>query len=68
MKLLKGELRDKIYSNAYAKVVKHAPWNTPVRKQIEKNFGWWRWDNDGLIWLKIFNTRWNIRNDLNETD
>ena len=65
MKLIKGELKDKIWDDVYGKVFEHAPWNSPVSQQIRKNLGWW---DDDLFRLKIDNPRWNIRDDLNETD
>ena len=66
MKLIKGELKSKILNDVDDKVVEHAPWDSPVRNQIRKNFGWW--DGDSLIMLKIYNPKVNIRNDLDETD
>ena len=67
MKLIKDELDNKIWSNVYDKVLEHAPWNSPVREQIRKNFGWWE-DDSSLIRLKIYNPKFNIRNYLDETD
>ena len=66
MKLIKSELDAKVCADVRAKVLKHAPWDSPVRNQIRKNFGWW--DGDSLIMLKIYNPKVNIRNDLDETD
>ena len=65
MKLLKEELKDKIYFNVYGKVLKHAPWNSPVRWQIRKKIGW-RDGGDNSIRLKIDNQKFNIMNDLDE--
>ena len=67
MKLIKGELKDKILKDVHIKVLKHAPWDTPVYKQIRKNIGWWN-DNDGLFRLKIRNPKLNIRRNLDETN
>ena len=68
MKLIKGELSDKVLKGVRIKVRKHPPYALPVRKQIEKNFGlWWNGDDD-LLRLKIYDPKLNIRNDLDETD
>ena len=65
MKLIKSELRDKIYSNVSDKVQEHVvPLDNPARNQIEKNLG--LWSDDDLIWLKILNPKVNIMSDLNE--
>ena len=66
MKLLNKKLRYKILNNVYDKVVEHAPHDNPVRRQIEKNLGWW-WNGDGLIRLKVRSPQSNIGNDLDET-
>ena len=56
----------KLCGDAYNKVNEHAQWNSPVSKQTRKNFGLVR--NDNLIRLKVLRLKWNIGNDLNETD
>ena len=65
MKLI-NKIKDKIWDDVYGKVFEHAPYDSPVRKQIKKNLGvvW----NDNFIVLKIRNQKDNIGNDLNETD
>ena len=65
MKLIKGELRDRRMNDAIDKVQKRSPWDSPVRKQIRKNFGLW---DDDLITLKIRNPKLNIRRNLDETN
>ena len=65
MKLINKELKGKIWADVHGKVVKHAPYGSPVRKQIGKNIG--MWGDDGLFRLKIDNLKLNIGNDLNET-
>ena len=67
MKLIKDELKNKIWNDVRDKVLEHSPCGSPVRNQIRKNFGLWRWD-DSLIRLKIRNPKWNIIGDLDETD
>ena len=66
MKLIKKKLNDKLCGDAYNKVFIPAPSDSPIRKQIKKNLGvvW----NDNLIWLKVRNPQWHVRNDLDETD
>ena len=66
MKILKGELYDNILKDVSYKVRKPAPFGSPVRRQIAKNFGL-VWSDDNLIRLKIYNPKDNIGNDLNET-
>ena len=66
MKLLKDELDDKIVCVVVSKVIKHSPYGSHVRDQIKKNIGWW--GDDGLIRLKVRNSQWHIRNDLDETN
>ena len=65
MKLINRELKNKIWEDVYDKVREHVPHYSPVREQIEKNLGWHR--GDDLFGLKIYNPKWNIGNDLNET-
>ena len=67
MKLINYELRNKLWDDVYNKVLEHAPWDSPVHKQIEKNFGW-RLDHDNLIMSKIYNPNINIMDDIDETD
>ena len=65
MKLIKGELKNKIWTDVHGKVLEHVPYDSPVRDQIQKNFGWM--DNDSLFRLKINDLKNNIGNDLDET-
>ena len=65
MKLIKGELKDKVWDDVNVKVRKHAPYGSPVRKQIEHNLEW-RW-NINLVTAKIRNAKLNIMDDLDET-
>ena len=67
MKLLKDELANKGWDDAYNKVNEHAPWNSPVSQQIRKNFGL-VWSDNNLIRSKIHNPNMNIRNNLDETN
>ena len=67
MKPIKGELYNSVWTVVHDKVLKHAPYGSPVCKQIEKNLGWWCLD-DSLLRLKIRNPKVNIVSDLNETD
>ena len=66
MKLINDELRTKIWNDAYDKVLEHAPYGNPVRKQIQIDFG--LWGDDNLFILKIQNQKLNIMSDLNETN
>ena len=66
MKLLKGELYHNVWEDV-RKVIEHTPYDNPVRNQIEKNFGRWI-GSDNLIRLKVLNLKWDIRNDLDETN
>ena len=67
MKLINKELKGKIWDDIFDKVLEHAPYGSPVGNRIRKNFGWWDSD-DNLIRLKIYNPKWNIIGDLDETD
>ena len=67
MILLNNELKDKIFKDVLDKILKYSSWDSPVRDQIARNFGWWG-DDDNLFRLKIDNTQRHIRKDLNETD
>ena len=67
MKLINRKLNDNTWDDVDDKVLKHAPYYSPVREHIKKNFGC-VWNDDSLITLKILNPRWHIRRDLDETD
>ena len=64
MELINDELKNKIWTDVQDKVRKHAPYGSPVRNKITKNFG--LWENDDLFRLKIYNPQWYIRRNLNE--
>ena len=67
MNLLNKKLKDKLWIDVDDKVLKHLSYGSPVRNQIRKNFGYW-WSDNNSVWLKIYNPKMNIRNDLDETD
>ena len=67
MKLINEKLDNNIWFDVDDKALEHAPWDSPIRNQIGKNFGV-RWDGDNLFRLKIGNSQWHIGNDLDETD
>ena len=67
MKLIKGELKGKVWDDIHDKVIEHVPYGTPVRYQIGKNIGLWG-NDDNLFPSKIHNPQWNIRRNLDETD
>ena len=63
MKLIKGELKNKIWTDVHGKVLEHVPYDSPVRNQIEKDLGL-----QGLFRLKIRDPKINIIGDLDEID
>ena len=65
MEILKGELRDKMRTDVFDKILKYSLCSNPVYVQIRKNFGWW--GDDDLFGLKIYNPKWHIGDDLDDT-
>ena len=66
MKLINYKLKNKIWNNVQELCLEHALFHSPVRDQIKKDLGLWDGD-DSLFRLKIYDSKLNIRNDLDET-